>query len=97
MEQPHIFGSAPEEPSVEAKFWEGPYPEQQTLLEDKEIQKMAEQLKDEGRQFELTEDASEYVLRVKDFEGVIHVTKVDDPRVDIKGIIYTRITQPEKE
>jgi hypothetical protein len=62
------------------------------------IEKMARQLKNEGHEFELTDDESEYVLRVKGFEGVTHITKVDDPgHVDIKGIIFTRITQPERE
>ena len=46
----------------------------------------------------LTDDESEYILRVKGFEGIIHITKVNDPaHVDLKGVIYTRITQPEKE
>ena len=61
------------------------------------IEKMAKGLKEEGYSFELTDDRSEYMLRVKGFEGVIHVTKVDDPaNVDIKGIIYDRITNPSK-
>jgi len=62
------------------------------------IEKMAKRLKEEGYSFELTDDRSEYMLRVKGFEGIIHITKVDDPaNVDIKGIIYDRITNPSEE
>jgi N-dimethylarginine dimethylaminohydrolase len=63
-----------------------------------QIEKMTQRLKEEGHEFELTDDDSEYILRAKGFEGVTHITKVNDPRhVDIKGIIFARITQPERE
>jgi hypothetical protein len=75
------------------KFWEGPYPAEQAPLGDKKIQKMAEALKQEGCQFELTENSNEYILRVQGFEGITHITKVDD--VDIYGIIFDRIKNPE--
>lgn len=62
------------------------------------IEKMAQQLKEEGYLFELTDDRSEYTLRVKGFEGIEHITKVDDAEnVDIKGIIFDRITNPSEE
>lgn len=97
-EKPVVSGAETEYSASQEKFWEGPYPAEQAPLADKEIQKMAEQLKGEGHQFELTEDGNEYALRVKGFEGITHITKVDDPaHVDVKGIIYTRITQPERE
>ena len=86
-----------EQPGPEKKFWEGPYPEQQAPLMDKEIQKIAEELKQEGYHFELTENRSEYVLRAEGFQGVTHITKVNDPRnVNIKDLLVNRIVHPEK-
>jgi hypothetical protein len=77
-------------------FWEGPYPEHQAQLADEKIQKMAEALKRDGYHFELTEDASEYVLRTEGFKGITHITKVNDPEhVDIKAIIIDRVMHPE--
>lgn len=76
------------------KFWEGPYPEQQVGLDDKKMQILGEELKRKGYEFELTEDQSEYLLRVKGFEGIIHVTKVYDPKVDLYDIVRKRIEHP---
>ena len=61
------------------------------------IENMAEQLKKDGYSFELTDDQSEYLLRAKGFEGIIHITKVDDVQnVDIAEIIKDRIAHPER-
>ena len=85
-----------ENPPSEKKFWEGPYPNEQAPLENKGIQNMAENLKRGGYHFELTEDQSEYVLRVEGFQGVIHVTKVaDSEKVNVRDILEKRITHPE--
>jgi hypothetical protein len=85
-----------ENPSSERKFWEGPYPAEQAPLSDGKIQKTAERLKRDGYQFELTENSNEYVLRAEGFEGIAHITKVNDPgNVDIEDIIIRRITHPE--
>ena len=84
----------PQENTDPAKhFWEGPYPEMQAALADKEIQKAAEKLKAEGHQFELTETSNEYILRVEGFKGITHVTKVGG--IDIRGIIISQILNPE--
>lgn len=83
--------------SPDQKFWEGPYPAEQAPLDDKKIQKMAEELKHGGYHFELTENANEYVLRAEGFDGITHITKVNDPEnVNFRDIIARRITHPEQ-
>jgi hypothetical protein len=85
------------ENSSEKKLWEGPYPEQQSPLSDKKMEKIAEGLKHAGYHFELTEDASEYFLRVEGFSGIMNITKVNDPaNVNIEEILVNRITHPER-
>ena len=98
MEKHIIPEEAAEDKAPEKKFWEGPYPEQQEPLANEGIQKMAERCKHDGYHFELTENASEYILRVEGFKGITHITKVDDPEeVNIEDIIMNRITHPERE
>ena len=58
------------------------------------IMRMAERLKKEGYEFELTEDRSEFSLRVKGFEGVRHITKVDKQMADIPVWIENSILHP---
>lgn len=56
---------------------------------------VARALKEDGREFELTDNNNEFLLRVKGFNDIMHVTKVDDPHVDIPSIIYNKILHPE--
>jgi len=98
MEKPIVPEEAAENSISDKKFWEGPYPEQQAPLADEEIQRMAERCKRDGYHFELTENASEYILRVEGFKGITHITKVNDPEeVNIENIIMNRIAHPERE
>jgi hypothetical protein len=94
LEVPEMPSAAAEAPEPQQKFEEISYPAEQAPLGDKAVQVMAENLKRDGRNFELSEEGSDYVLRVEGIEGTTHVAKNNE---DVKGIIFAQIVSPERD